>query len=97
MKNANPLTDEELRKINAYWCAANYISTRQIYLYDNPLLKEPLKLEHTKPRLLGHWGTTQGLNFIYVHLNRLIKKKNINAIYITGPGHDGPNRKGNLS
>ncbi|MBW4630886.1 MAG: phosphoketolase family protein [Iphinoe sp. HA4291-MV1] len=85
-----PLTGEELRKINAYWRAANYLSVGQIYLLDNPLLKEPLKLEHIKPRLLGHWGTTPGLNFIYVHLNRIIKKYDQNMIYIAGPGHGGP-------
>src|SRR5437868_11630909 len=85
-----PLSPEELRKINAYWRAANYLSVGQIYLYANPLLREPLKLEHVKPRLLGHWGTTPGLNFIYVHLNRLINKHDLNAIYITGPGHGGP-------
>ena len=84
------LTQEELRIIDAYWRAANYLSVGQIYLYDNPLLKEPLKLEHIKPRLLGHWGTTPGLNFIYVHLNRLIKNYDLNAIYVTGPGHGGP-------
>lgn len=84
------LTKEELRLINAYWRAANYLSVGQIYLYDNPLLKKPLKLEHIKPRLLGHWGTTPGLNFIYVHLNRLIKNHDLNAIYVTGPGHGGP-------
>jgi xylulose-5-phosphate/fructose-6-phosphate phosphoketolase len=83
-------TDEELGKIDAYWRAANYLSVGQIYLRDNPLLLEPLKLEHIKPRLLGHWGTTPGLNFIYVHLNRIIKKHDLNAIYITGPGHGGP-------
>jgi xylulose-5-phosphate/fructose-6-phosphate phosphoketolase len=85
-----PLTPEELRKMNAYWRAANYLSVGQIYLLDNPLLKEPLKLEHVKPRLLGHWGTTPGLNFIYVHFNRLIKNHDLNAIYIAGPGHGGP-------
>lgn len=85
-----PLTDEELGKMNAYWRAANYLSVGQIYLLDNPLLREPLKLEHVKPRLLGHWGTTPGLNFIYVHLNRLIKKYDLNMIYIAGPGHGGP-------
>ncbi len=84
------LTDEELRKINAYWRAANYLSVGQIYLLNNPLLREPLKLEHVKPRLLGHWGTTPGLNFIYVHLNRVIKKYDLNTIYIAGPGHGGP-------
>lgn len=77
-------------KIHMYWQAANYLSVGQIYLYDNPLLKKPLKLEHIKPRLLGHWGTTPGLNFIYVHLNRLIKEKDLNMIYIAGPGHGGP-------
>ncbi len=85
-----PLTAEELHRIHAYWRAANYLSVGQIYLYANPLLREPLKLEHVKPRLLGHWGTTPGLNFIYVHLNRVIRKYDLNAIYITGPGHGGP-------
>src|SRR6059058_2445323 len=84
------LSQEELRKMNAYWRAANYLSVGQIYLYANPLLREPLKLEHVKPRLLGHWGTTPGLNFIYVHFNRLIKKYDLNVIYICGPGHGGP-------
>ena len=88
--SATPLSKEELRRINAYWRAANYLSVGQIYLYDNPLLREPLKIEHVKPRLLGHWGTTPGLNFIYVHCNRLIKKLDLNMIYITGPGHGGP-------
>jgi len=83
------LTGEELYNVNAYWRAANYLSVGQIYLLDNPLLKEPLKLEHVKPRLLGHWGTTPGLNFIYVHFNRAIKKHDLNAIYIAGPGHGG--------
>ena len=86
----SPLGAEELRKIDAYWRAANYLSVGQIYLYKNPLLREPLKLEHIKPRLLGHWGTTPGLNFIYVHFNRIIKKYGLNAIYICGPGHGGP-------
>ncbi len=85
-----PLPPEEVGKMNAYWRAANYLSVGQIYLYNNPLLREPLKLEHVKPRLLGHWGTTPGLNFIYVHLNRLIKLHDLNVIYITGPGHGGP-------
>ncbi|GAB4242282.1 MAG: phosphoketolase family protein [Stanieria sp.] len=84
------LNPEEIQKINAYWRAANYLSVGQIYLYDNPLLKEPLKLEHIKPRLLGHWGTTPGLNFIYVHLNRVIKAQDLDVIYIAGPGHGGP-------
>jgi xylulose-5-phosphate/fructose-6-phosphate phosphoketolase len=84
------LTSEELSKMDAYWRAANYLSVGQIYLLKNPLLREPLRVEHVKPRLLGHWGTTPGLNFIYVHFNRLIKKYDLDAIYITGPGHGGP-------
>ncbi len=88
--SSQPLSPEELRKMNAYWCAANYLSVGQIYLYANPLLREPLKLEHIKPRLLGHWGTTPGLNFMYVHFNRVIKKYDLNVIYICGPGHGGP-------
>ena len=87
---ANALSDQERALIDAYWRAANYLSVGQIYLYDNPLLKKPLAKEHIKPRLLGHWGTTPGLNFIYVHLNRLIKKHDLDMIYITGPGHGGP-------
>src|SRR3954468_14177443 len=87
---APALSAEELRKMDAWWRAANYLSVGQIYLYDNPLLKVPLKLEHIKPRLLGHWGTTPGLNFIYVHCNRLICKYDLNMIYVTGPGHGGP-------
>src|SRR5262245_32507876 len=87
---ANALSDNERRLMDAYWRAANYLSVGQIYLYDNPLLKQTLTKEHIKPRLLGHWGTTPGLNFIYVHLNRLIKKHDLNMIYITGPGHGGP-------
>src|ERR1043166_2203284 len=85
-----PLSLDELRKINAYWRAANYLSVGQIYLYANPLLREPLKVEHVKPRLLGHWGTTPGLNFIYAHLNRIIKLHDLDMIYICGPGHGGP-------
>ena len=84
------LSKEELKKIHAYWRAANYLSVGQIYLYANPLLKEPLKIEHIKPRLLGHWGTTPGLNFIYAHLNRVIKKNDLSIIYVCGPGHGGP-------
>jgi xylulose-5-phosphate/fructose-6-phosphate phosphoketolase len=84
------LTPELLRKMDAYWHAANYLSVGQIYLYGNPLLKKPLTLEHIKPRLLGHWGTTPGLNFIYVHLNRIIKEYDLNIIYVAGPGHGGP-------
>ncbi|TMK69927.1 MAG: phosphoketolase family protein [Actinobacteria bacterium] len=84
------LTQEELEKIDKYWRAANFLAVGQIYLLDNPLLKEPLQLEHVKPRLLGHWGTTPGLNFIYVHLNRIIKAYDLDMIYICGPGHGGP-------
>ena len=84
------LSKEQLKLIDAYWRAANYLSVGQIYLYDNPLLKKPLTKEHIKPRLLGHWGTTPGLNFIYVHLNRVIKAHDLDMIYITGPGHGGP-------
>src|SRR5712691_8250512 len=84
------LAKKELQAIDAYWRAANYLSIGQIYLLDNPLLTEPLRLAHIKPRLLGHWGTTPGLNFVYVHLNRLIKKYDLNMMYITGPGHGGP-------
>ena len=87
---SKPLTADLVRRIDAYWRAANYLSVGQIYLYDNPLLKKPLRREHIKPRLLGHWGTTPGLNFIYVHLNRVIKEHDLNVLYITGPGHGGP-------
>lgn len=90
LESKHSLSEEELRKMHAYWRAANYLSAGQIYLYANPLLREPLKIEHIKPRLLGHWGTTPGLNFIYVHFNRLIKKHDLNVIYVTGPGHGGP-------
>jgi len=86
----SPLGKKELALIDAYWRAANYLSVGQIYLYDNPLLKKPLRPAHIKPRLLGHWGTTPGLNFVYVHLNRVIKKFELNVMYITGPGHGGP-------
>jgi xylulose-5-phosphate/fructose-6-phosphate phosphoketolase len=85
-----PLPPDLLRKMHAYWRAANYLSVGQIYLRDNPLLEMPLTLEHIKPRLLGHWGTTTGLNFLYVHLNRLIKNNDLNMIYVIGPGHGGP-------
>jgi len=85
-----PLSAKDLQKMHAYWRAANYLSVGQIYLYDNPLLKKPLTLKHIKPRLLGHWGTTPGLNFIYVHLNRVINQYDLNVIYVTGPGHGGP-------
>src|SRR5690242_7689023 len=88
--HAQPLGAEELRLMHAYWRAANYLSVGQIYLLDNPLLKRPLELKDIKPRLLGHWGTTPGLNFIYVHLNRVIKARKLDVIYIAGPGHGGP-------
>ena len=88
--SANALTPEDLRRIDAYWRAANYLSVGQIYLLDNPLLREPLTLDHVKPRLLGHWGTTPGLNFIYAHMNRVIKRDKLDAIFIAGPGHGGP-------
>ncbi|GJL77438.1 MAG: putative phosphoketolase [Nitrospinaceae bacterium] len=88
--HSEPLDAEQLGKIDAYWRAANYLSVGQIYLLDNPLLRQPLKKQHVKPRLLGHWGTTPGLNFIYVHCNRIIKNHDLNMIYITGPGHGGP-------
>ncbi len=85
-----PLSGIELENIHAYWRAANYLSVGQIYLLDNPLLREPLRADQVKPRLLGHWGTTPGLNFVYAHLNRVIKARDLNAIYIAGPGHGGP-------
>ena len=87
---SEPLDSATLAKMDAYWRAANYLSVGQIYLFDNPMLKLPLELKHVKPRLLGHWGTTPGLNFVYVHLNRIIKQYDLNMIYVTGPGHGGP-------
>ena len=84
------MTPEALLEIDAWWRAANYLGAAQIYLLDNPLLREPLKLEHIKPRLLGHWGTTPGLNFIYLHLNRVIKQRDLDAMYVCGPGHGAP-------
>ena len=89
------LSPEDLRKIDAYWRAANYLSVGQIYLYDNPLLREPLTLAHVKPLVVGHWGTTPGQNFIYVHLNRVIKKYDLDMVYVAGPGHGGPAIVGN--
>ena len=88
-----PLSDENAKEfslLDRYWCAANYLSVGQIYLLGNPLLREPLRPEHIKPRLLGHWGTTPGLNFIYAHLNCAIRRRDLNVIYICGPGHGGP-------
>jgi xylulose-5-phosphate/fructose-6-phosphate phosphoketolase len=89
-KNSLPLTNEEVQLMNAYWRAANYLSVGQIYLKDNPLLQRPLTIEDVKPRLLGHWGTTPGLNFLYVHWNRIIRERDLNLLYIIGPGHGGP-------
>ena len=87
---AGPLAGDELRLIDAWWRAANYLSVGQIYLLDNPLLREPLAAEHVKPRLLGHWGTTPGLNLIWAHLNRVIRARDLDVLYVTGPGHGGP-------
>ncbi|MGN0917926.1 MAG: phosphoketolase, partial [Oxalobacter sp.] len=89
-QHAEPLSPDMLRKIHAYFSAANYLSVGQIYLFDNPLLKRPLAVDDVKPRLLGHWGTTPGLNFMYVHLNRIIKQYDLNMIFMAGPGHGGP-------
>ena len=88
--HATPLSGAELADLHAYWRAANYLSVGQIYLLDNPLLREPLRIEHVKPRLLGHWGTTPGLNFVYAHLNRLIRARDLEVLYVAGPGHGGP-------
>src|SRR3954466_15525790 len=85
-----PLPKADLRRIDKWWRAANYLSVGQIYLLDNPLLREPLVPAHVKPRLLGHWGTTPGLNFLYVHMNRAIRGRDLDAIFVTGPGHGGP-------
>src|SRR6266511_178226 len=85
-----PLQPDELRMTDAYWLAANYLSVGQIYLLDNPHLTQPLRPEQIKPRLLGHWGTTPGLNLVYVHMNRAIRARDLDAIFITGPGHGGP-------
>ncbi|MDP9332354.1 MAG: phosphoketolase family protein [Actinomycetota bacterium] len=87
---SGPLSDEELRRLDAWWRAANYLSVGQIYLLENPLLREPLRIEHIKPRLLGHWGTTPGLNLLYAHLNRVIRRDDLNVIFVCGPGHGGP-------
>jgi xylulose-5-phosphate/fructose-6-phosphate phosphoketolase len=96
LEHAQALSPELLAKMNAYWRAANYLSVGQIYLYENPLLREPLKLEHVKPLVVSHWGTTPGQNFIYVHLNRIIKEHDLDMIYIAGPGHGGPAIVGNV-
>jgi xylulose-5-phosphate/fructose-6-phosphate phosphoketolase len=89
-REGGPLSTDELRRMHAYWRAANYLSVGQIYLYENPLLREPLRRSHIKPRLLGHWGTTPGLNLIYVHLNRVIRKHDVDMMYVIGPGHGAP-------
>ena len=85
----NPLSAKDLHLLNAYWRACNYLSVGQLYLRDNPLVREPLELAHIKPNVVGHWGTAPGQNFIYTHLNRLIKQHDLNMIYISGPGHGG--------
>src|SRR5215216_4102226 len=87
---SRPLDADELRLIDAYWRAANYLSVGQIYLLENALLREPLKPEHVKPRLLGHFGTTPGLNLLYAHANRVIRQRDLDMLYVTGPGHGGP-------
>ena len=84
------MTDDELRRLDAWWRAANYLSVGQIYLLDNPLLREPLRVEHVKPRLLGHWGTSPGLSLVYAHMNRAIRARELEAMYVIGPGHGGP-------
>ena len=86
---SDALSADTVRKMDGYWRAANYLSVGQIYLRENPLLEVPLTLEHIKPRLLGHWGTTPGLNFIYAHLNRIIKRDDLSVLYVAGPGHGG--------
>jgi xylulose-5-phosphate/fructose-6-phosphate phosphoketolase len=85
-----PLSSEDLAAMDRYWRAANYLTVGQIYLQDNPLLREPLRPSHIKPRLLGHWGTSPGLNLVYAHLNRLIRERDVDAIFLAGPGHGGP-------
>src|SRR5438105_3173516 len=90
MNDAMGISSDELRALDAYFRAANYLTVGQIYLQANPLLREPLRPEHIKPRLLGHWGTSPGLNLVYVHLNRLIRERGANAIFLAGPGHGGP-------
>ena len=90
IESSGPLAGNELERLDAWWRAANYLSVGQIYLRDNPMLREPLRLEHIKPRLLGHWGTTPGLNFLYAHLNRVIRAHDLSVLYVTGPGHGGP-------
>jgi xylulose-5-phosphate/fructose-6-phosphate phosphoketolase len=96
LRRQSPLSADELRRMDAYWRAANYVSVGQIYLYGNSLLREPLTLAHVKPLVVGHWGTTPGQNFIYVHLNRAIKKYDLDMLYVAGPGHGGPAIVGNV-
>jgi xylulose-5-phosphate/fructose-6-phosphate phosphoketolase len=88
--DSKALSDQEISALDAWWRAANYLSVGQIYLLANPLLREKLVLAHIKPRLLGHWGTTPGLNFIYAHMNRAIRARDLNALFVAGPGHGGP-------
>jgi len=88
-----PLSDDELEKIHAYWQACNYLAGGMIYLRENPLLREPLQVEHIKERLLGHWGASPGLSFMYVHLNRIIRNQGAQAIFLAGPGHGAPGRR----
>jgi xylulose-5-phosphate/fructose-6-phosphate phosphoketolase len=90
LASARTCSPDDLELIDAYWRAANYLSVGQIYLLDNPLLREPLRAEHVKPRLLGHWGTTPGLNLLYAHLNRVIRQRDLDTLFVTGPGHGGP-------
>ena len=90
LRPAPTVSHDSLRALDAWWRAANYLSVGQIYLRGNPLLREPLTIAHVKPRLLGHWGTTPGLNFVYAHMNRVIREREVNAIFIAGPGHGGP-------
>src|SRR5262245_29382808 len=94
--SATSLSAAELARLDGYWRAANYLSVGQIYLMDNALLAEPLRPEHVKPRLLGHWGTTPGLNLVYAHLNRVIRARDQEMIYVTGPGHGGPGLLANV-
>src|SRR5215472_16104744 len=90
MQSESGISDDELAAINAYWRAANYLTVGQIYLQDNALLREPLRAEHIKPRLLGHWGTSPGLSLLYAHLNRVIRSRDADVLFLAGPGHGGP-------
>jgi xylulose-5-phosphate/fructose-6-phosphate phosphoketolase len=95
-RSANPVSDDLLDRMHRYWMAANYLTVGQIYLRENPLLRSPLEPAHIKPRLLGHWGTSPGLNLLYVHVNRLIRERDASFIYLAGPGHGGPAIVGNV-